>query len=162
MFYFVSIPLRTNATEDGCRRTTSAPLWDGATPRTRLRTVRECRTDRFFWWDRLLLIFRTLRVRRLLVYFMMICHFSARLDFLVPILSKIVPLGIRVKTLITVSFILYLPILLALFKRKVVPPLQANNINRFHVFGTIFECFIEKTFSKVVFDFWILKLYVLI
>ena len=70
-----------------------------------------------------------------------------------PNLSKIVPLKIRVKTPITVSFILYLSILLALFKKKVVPPLQANNINRFHVFGTIFERFIEKTFSKVAFTF---------
>ena len=60
---------------------------------------------------------------------LMICLFSAKLNFLVPILSKIVPLEIRVKTLITVSFILYLSILLALFKKKVVPPLQANKIN---------------------------------
>ena len=53
----------------------------------------------------------------------MIRLFSARLNFLVPILSKIVPLRIRVETLITVSFILYLSILLALFEKKVVPPL---------------------------------------
>ncbi len=56
-------------------------------------------------------------------------HFSARLDFLVPILSKTVPLRIRVKTLIAIDCILYFSILLALFKKKVVPPLQANNIN---------------------------------
>ena len=79
--------------------------------------------------------------------------FSAKLNILVPILSKTVPLRIRVKTLITVSFILYLSILLALFKKKVVPPLQANNTNRFHVFGTIFECFFKKVFSKPAFDF---------
>ena len=59
----------------------------------------------------------------------MICPFSARLDFLVSILSKIVPLGIRVKTLITIDFIYCLSILLALFKKKVVPPLQANSMN---------------------------------
>ena len=53
--------------------------------------------------------------------FMMICRFSARLNFLVPNLSKIVPLKIRVETPITVSLILYLSILLALFKKKVVP-----------------------------------------
>lgn len=73
-----------------------------------------------------------------LLVFMMICHFSARLNFLVPILSKVVPLKIRVETLITASFILYLSILLALFKKKVVPPLQANNIKRFYIFGTTF------------------------
>ena len=39
----------SNATEDGCRRTTSAPLQSGASPRTRLRTVRKCRADRFVW-----------------------------------------------------------------------------------------------------------------
>ena len=55
--------------------------------------------------------------------------FSARLDFLVPILSKIVPLKIYVETLITIDFIYCLSILLALFKKKVVPPLQANSIN---------------------------------
>ena len=59
----------------------------------------------------------------------MIRHFSARLNFLVPILSKIVPLRIRVKTLIAIDFIFYLSILLALFEKKVVPPLQANSIN---------------------------------
>ena len=69
---------------------------------------------------------------------MMICRFSARLNFLVPILSKIVPIKIRVKTLVTIGFIYYLSILLALFKKKVVPPLQANSINRFHIFGTTF------------------------
>ena len=74
-----------------------------------------------------------------LLVFMMICHFSARLNFLVPILSKVVPLKIRVETLITIGFIYCLSILLALFKKKVVPPLQANSINRLHVFGTIFE-----------------------
>lgn len=69
----------------------------------------------------------------LLIYFMIICHFSARLNFLVPILSKIVPLKIRVKTLIVIGFIFYLSILLALFKKKVVPPLQANSIKRLRV-----------------------------
>ena len=64
--------------------------------------------------------------------------FSARLNFLVPILSKIVPLRIRVKTLIVIGFILHSSILLTLFKKKVVPPLQANNIKRFHIFGTTF------------------------
>ena len=58
-----------------------------------------------------------------------ICLFSARLNFLVPILSKIVPLGIRVKTPIVIGFILHSSILLALFKKKVAPPLQANSIN---------------------------------
>ena len=62
---------------------------------------------------------------------MMICRFSARLNFLVP-------LKIRVKTLVTIGFIYYLSILLALFEKKVVPPLQANNIKRFHIFGTTF------------------------
>ena len=92
-------------------------------------------------------------VRCTYLFFMMICLFSARLDFLVPILSKIVPLRIRVKTLITIGFIYCLSILLALFKKKVVPPLQANNINRFQVFGTIFEYFFKEVFIKLVFDF---------
>lgn len=47
-------------------------------------------------------------------------------------------LEIRVKTFITIGFILYSSILLALFKKKVVPPLQANNIKRFYIFGTTF------------------------
>ena len=64
---------------------------------------------------------------------MMICRFSARLNFLVPILSKIVPIKIRVKTLVTIGFIYYLSILLALFKKKVVPPLQANSIKQLRV-----------------------------
>lgn len=81
----IDVTVRSNATEDGCRRTTSAPLQSGASPRTRLRTVRGCRADRFFWRDRLWFLFRELRARRLLV-FMMICRFSARLNFLVPIL----------------------------------------------------------------------------
>ena len=42
---------------------------------------------------------------------------------------KEVPHRIRVKTLITSGFIFYSSILLALFKKKVVPPLQANHIN---------------------------------
>lgn len=65
----------------------------------------------------------------LLVCFMMIYHFSAKLNILVPILSNLVPLRIHVKTLTTIGFIFYLSILLALFEKKVVPPLQANNIN---------------------------------
>ena len=84
---------------------------------------------------------------------MMICRFSARLNFLVPILSKIVPLEIRVKTLVISGFIFYLSILLALFKKKVVPPFQANNNKRFHIFGTIFEYFFKEVFIKLVFDF---------
>ena len=72
----IDITVRSNATEDGCRRTTSAPLQSGASPRTRLRTVRKCRTDRFVWRDRLWFPFRASRAMHLLV-FMMICHFSA-------------------------------------------------------------------------------------
>ena len=63
----IDVTVRSNATEDGCRRTTSAPLQSGASPRTRLRTVRECRADRFVWWDILWFLFRRLRARRLLV-----------------------------------------------------------------------------------------------
>lgn len=72
---------------------------------------------------------RYVRCTYLFVCFMMICRFSAILNFLVPILSKIVPLEIRFKTLIIIDFIYYLSISLALFEKKVVPPLQANSIN---------------------------------
>ena len=64
-----------------------------------------------------------------LFFCLRICLFSARLNILVPILSEIVPLKIRVKTPIVIGFILHSSILLALFKKKVVPPLQANSIN---------------------------------
>ena len=65
----INVIVRSNATEDGCRRTTSAPLQDGAPPRTRLRTVRKCRADRFFWRDRLWFPFRRLRAMHLLVFY---------------------------------------------------------------------------------------------
>ena len=77
----------------------------------------------------------------------MLCLFSARLDFLVPILSKITPLRIRVKTPITVNLILYLSILLALFKKKVVPPLQANNINQLDAIRHHFLTFYRRIFQ---------------
>ena len=77
---------------------------------------------------------------------MMIHRFSARLDFLVPILLKTVPPRIRVKTLVAIGFIYCLSILLALFEKKVVPPLQANSIKRLRVVRHHFLTFYQRRF----------------
>ena len=126
--------VRSNATEDGWRRTTSAPLQSGASPRTRLRTVRECRADRFVWWDILWFLFRRLRARRLLV-----CLFYES--------TKVVPSQIRAKTLVIIGFIYYLILLVAPLKKKVVPSLKANNTNRLRALWHHFLTFCQRSFQ---------------
>ena len=150
----IHVTVRSNATEDGCRRTTSAPLQSGALPRTRLKTVRECRTDRFVWRDRLWFLFRSLRARRLLV-----CLFygsvksGAISDKVVSKSTKVVPSRIRVKTLVIMGFIYYLFLLVAPLKKKVVLSLKANNTNRLHALWHHFLTFCRRSFQQTRFRF---------
>ena len=72
---------------------------------------------------------------------------GAILNKTVPDSSKVVPLGIRVKTLVIIGFIYYLFLLLAPFKKKVVPSLKVNNINRLPALWHHFLMFYQRSFQ---------------
>ena len=61
--------------------------------------------------------------------------------------EKVVPSQIRVKTLVIIGFIYYLILLVAPLKKKVVPPLKANNINRSHTLWHHFLTFCRRSFQ---------------
>ena len=67
--------------------------------------------------------------------------------------EKVVPRKIRVKTLVIIGFIYYLFLLAAPLKKKVVPSLKANNINRLRALWHHFLTFCRRSFQQTSFRF---------
>ena len=72
---------------------------------------------------------------------------GAIFDKVVPESTKVVPSQIRVKTLVIIGFIYYLFILVAPLKKKVVPSLKANNLNRLRALWHHFLTFCRRSFQ---------------